>query len=121
MLGHARQAGQSPAVELALRGPAGSLRPGRPEVGSNEGSACACAASRLFLAVHRFMGFDAPVAASDGDVLRGAEYAAFTGALQLRSAMFGKHPCAMKRGRWTHDDLAGESRPGNKDKRSGRY
>ena len=42
-------------------------------------------------------------------------------AFQLGGATLGKGACRMSCDSWTHDDLAGQSRSGNKDERSGRY
>jgi hypothetical protein len=46
----------------------------------------------------------------DRDELGRAKYAAFTGAVQLRGAMFGKDACLVRRDTWAHDDLAGPMR-----------
>jgi hypothetical protein len=99
----------------ALRAP-GDHAKGFPYGAAAERPHASPPSPRLLFTVHGFARGAAPVAADDRDVFCCAGYAAFaSAAFPLRGATLGEGACGMRRYSWTHDDLAGQSRSGNKD------
>lgn len=65
--------------------------------GSRSTARLGAASVRSLFTVQGFASDAAPVAVGDRDELGRAKYAAFTGAVQLRGAMFGKDACLVRR------------------------